>query len=222
MTGPLTQLKSMATFNDLLNAHKKNILLSMNCHAVATVKQVDLDAMTLQAQINYGSTVYKINADGTTGTETKNYPLLVDVPFIILGGGTTYLTFPIKVGDECLLLFNDRDLNNWIAGASTGPVASNRLHSMADAMALVGFIVPEEYDPDRATLGNGETSVGVGANKIRLKNATESLNTILQDLVTQIKSISTTNTVPGSPAFISAASQAALAAVATRLGALLE
>lgn len=222
MTGPLTQLRSMATFNDLLNAHKKNVMLSINCHAVATVKKVDLELMTLQAQINYGSTIYEVKADGTTGTKIKDYPLLVDVPFIVLGGGTTYLTFPIKAGDECLILFNDRDLNNWIEGASTGPVASNRLHSMADAMALVGFIVPSDYDPDRATLGNGETSVGVGENKIRLKNSVESLNTILQDLVTEIKAIQTTNTVPGSPALISPASQAALAAVATRLGELLE
>ena len=211
---------------DLLNLFKKDIMMTLNCHAIATIQSFDSIKQTCTATINYGRTFSVKNANGTYVDVLKDYPLLTDCPVIILNGGGAGVRFPIKKGDQCLILFNDRDFDNWFTGASTGHVLSNRLHSLSDGVALVGLnplASPiKNYDMTRATLFNGETEVGVSETKIRIKNQASTLNNLLQQLITAVKGITTTNAVPGSPCAISPASITALSNIATQIGELLE
>ncbi|EKN3638181.1 Gp138 family membrane-puncturing spike protein, partial [Yersinia enterocolitica] len=56
----------------------------------------------------------KGNDSGVSGDrESADLPLLVDVPVIFPRGGGCTLTFPIKAGDECLLIFSDRCIDFW-------------------------------------------------------------------------------------------------------------
>lgn len=71
---------------------------------------------------------------------TKPYPLLAVVPVIFLGGGGAALTFPVKAGDSCLLVFLDRDNDTWLTTGQTGqPPNTARLHNLSDAVAIVGL-----------------------------------------------------------------------------------
>lgn len=214
---------------DLLAIHKKDIMLSVNCHAVAKVQSFDPISQTITATINYQKTYFQRNSQGSSLPTQIDYPLLVDVPIYTPGGGDAYLTMPIQQGDDCIILFNDRNLDNWLHSGQKGPVATFRMHSFSDGMALIGiknFHAPiQNYDPNRAVLRkgpNGETGVGVGDDKVKIYNTDTTLNTLLQDLIAAIKGITTSNAVVGSPCTISPASQMALANIATEIEGLLE
>ena len=75
---------------------------------------------------------------GNQEAEWLDVPVLVDVPLIVLSGKGYALTFPIESGDECLLFFAERSLDNWHEQGGTGEQTSTRMHSLSDAFALVG------------------------------------------------------------------------------------
>lgn len=68
-----------------------------------------------------------------------NLPLCVDVPVAFPGGGDFFLTFPVKPGDECILLFSERAIDNWHASGGTQLPAEYRLHDLSDGLAIVGL-----------------------------------------------------------------------------------
>lgn len=75
----------------------------------------------------------------SNGTVTpKELPLLVDVPVIFPRGGGVTLTFPIKPGDECLVVFADRCIDFWWQSGGVQDAVDGRMHHLADAFAIVG------------------------------------------------------------------------------------
>lgn len=231
MTNPsiaLNKAPQELTLKDLLDLHKKDIFLNLNCHAVATIVAFDPELQTATATINYTRTFFEKGANGQAVNPTQvKFPALVDCPVMFLGGGATSLTFPVEPGNECLVLFNDRAIDNWFQSGQVTPLSSSRLHSFSDAILLVGLrstpnVIPD-FDTTRAALSyEGGGKVGVGPSKVLVGNAVTTLNTLLQNLVTAIKDITTTNCVVGSPVALSPVSIAALSSIATELGGLLE
>lgn len=47
-----------------------------------------------------------------------------------------FITFPINPGDECVLLFADREIENWFINGEVNPEGYPRMHEMTDAVAL--------------------------------------------------------------------------------------
>lgn len=184
---------------DLLNLFKKDIFLSLNCHHIGTIQSFDPSQQTASVTINYTKTFFEFNPQtGVYDSVVQNYPVSGECPVICLGGGGGALTFPIAKGDECLVLFNDRDMGNWFQGGAGSPNGTARLHSFADAIVLVGLRsianVLTNYDMTRVALRNasdGSTVVGVGETLIKIANSTTTLNTLLQSLVTSIENLVT-------------------------------
>lgn len=193
---PYTQFPAEPQLKDVLDQLKKNVFLSLNCHHVGTIQSFDATHQTATVTINYKKTYYQLNPATQLYAPTLiDYPILIDCPVICLGGGPTALTFPIAAGDECLVLFNDRDLDNWFAGGAGTGTSTPRLHSFADAIILVGLRsmghVLSNYDTVRAVLSQGTTMVGVGPSLIKIANGLYSLNGLLQELVTEIQNLVT-------------------------------
>ncbi|SQC91535.1 Mu-like prophage protein gp45 [Cedecea neteri] len=67
-----------------------------------------------------------------------NYPLLVDVPVVFPHGGGCSLTFPLKKGDECLVIFADRAIDFWWQSGGIQEPVDARQHSLSDAFVLPG------------------------------------------------------------------------------------
>lgn len=192
----LNQVPNEPTLNDLLDLMKKQISLALSAHHVATIQSFDASKQTATATINYKKTYFeKDTVTGVYSPVSVDYPILIDCPVICLGGGLSSLTFPITAGDECLVLFNDRDIDNWFQGSSNGPVASSRLHSFADGIILVGVRslakVLTSYDSTRAVLKNNQALVGVGSTHIKIANNSTTLNTLLQSLITNLGDLTT-------------------------------
>lgn len=139
MANPNNLFPSEPELKDAFNLHRKEIFLGINCHALGQIQAFDPTTQTAIITVSYKKTFYQ--ADPITGTYSnveKDYPILAEVPVITYGGGNGVLTFPVTTGDDCLLLFNDRDIDNWTNGSTSSPPNTPRLHSMADAIALVG------------------------------------------------------------------------------------
>lgn len=222
MSLPYNNIRSMPRLKDLLDQVKRDIFLTLNCHAVATVQTVDFVNSTLTATMNYCKTL--TNAQGVQSTQ--NYNVLADMPVVALCGGAVSLSFPIKQGDQCLVLFNDRDLDNWAEGATSGEVNTPRLHSFSDGIALVGLNDISGWDTVRALLTNGNVAIGINpsSNKARIANtANGTLGTALSSLLTSLTTFFTAAGVATTAAQIATAAAAVnLSTVSTEISGLLE
>jgi len=65
-------------------------------------------------------------------------PKLVDCPVLWQGGGGVTLTYPIKPGDECLVIFSARCIDGWWSQGGIQDPPDIRMHNLSDGFALVG------------------------------------------------------------------------------------
>lgn len=93
------------------------------------IQSFDPDAVTCTVQVALR---------GVSGNESVELPPLVDVPVIFPRGGGCTLTFPVKAGDECLLIFSDRCIDFWWQAGGVQETVSPRQHDLSDAFAIVG------------------------------------------------------------------------------------
>jgi phage baseplate assembly protein gpV len=99
------------------------------------IQSFDPDAVTCVVQPVVKG--YIPTSDGAANP--SNLPLLLDVPVIFPRGGGVTLTFPVKAGDECLVVFADRCIDFWHQSGGVQEAANGRMHHLADATAQVGL-----------------------------------------------------------------------------------
>ena len=92
-----------------------------------------------------------LNSQGTF--DILQMPQLVDLPIAWPGGGGCTLTFPIKPGDECWVVFGSRCIDSWwqkgpqTTGTTIAVPPDERMHSLSDGVAYVGVrSQPREFD----------------------------------------------------------------------------
>ena len=127
-------------FNSLLNAPFLTSTLklansklgeNLNCVKVGIVDKVH-DDLTVNVKLTHKKTI-KQNHDGTK--EVREYALIrAKVCFC-----TPFAVWDIKKGDECVLLFSDRELESWFVTGEVSPVAYPRMHDLTDAIAIFGI-----------------------------------------------------------------------------------
>jgi len=166
---------------DLLQLLKKDILLNLTGHHVGTIEKFNALKQTADVSINYKKTFFQPNAvTGDYDAVLADYPILLDCPVMFLGGGNGSLRFPVKKGDECLVCFNDRDLDNWFQGGAGSATNTLRLHSISDGIALVGIRslanVLKTFSADKTQLQHDKSLVSLEDDKVRtVWNKTESI-----------------------------------------------
>jgi len=74
--------------------------------------------------------------DGTSIDETLS--LCVDVPVHFPSGGGFTMTVPVQRGDECLLVFSSRCIDNWWDRGGVQPQRIERMHNPSDGFAILG------------------------------------------------------------------------------------
>ncbi|BEL75359.1 Gp138 family membrane-puncturing spike protein [Serratia marcescens] len=77
-------------------------------------------------------------SDDAGKKSSLSLPLMVDIPVIFPRGGGITLTFPVKAGDECLLVFADRCIDFWWQNGGVQEPVDGRMHDLSDAFAIVG------------------------------------------------------------------------------------
>lgn len=69
---------------------------------------------------------------------SKYDPVVTDVPIVYPQGGGASITFPIDEGDDVLLVFADRSLENWLTAGGGSEVDNTdpRQHDLTDCFAI--------------------------------------------------------------------------------------
>lgn len=70
--------------------------------------------------------------------ESVRYPILEDLPVVFPRGGGVTLTFPIKEGDECLIVFSSRSIDFWWQNGGVQERADGRVLDLSDAFVIPG------------------------------------------------------------------------------------
>lgn len=189
---PVNQPNLLVPDLNLFMQNKKfEIKSEMNCIGIGTVISFNDADLTVTVQINYLRVIYGGAAQSAPNNDSvvnQNvpYPQLVKCPLLIASGGKSYLSFPIIAGDNCVIFFNDRDIDNWWStGSSSSVPNTNRVHDLSDALIFVGIRAENNpisgYNQNGPQLTNGtafisvEDAIRIQANNVTLKQALDSL-----------------------------------------------
>jgi hypothetical protein len=115
---------------DLYSVLDQKIIEALsNIHTVTVAKITEVTGATISCQPVINRVV-----DG----KSIQLPVFIEVPVILLQGGTSYTVHPIAVDDYCLLFFNERCFDRWYAGDDFQDPLEMRTHDYSDAFAIVG------------------------------------------------------------------------------------
>ncbi len=162
------------------------------------------DPATQKADVKPLLQAVQVDRDGNDVVDIL--PVIPDVPVMFPRANDFFMSFPIKVGDHVLLIFNSRSIDIWSQGQGpdTNPV-DPRLHDLNDAVALPGFYPfgkpLNDVHPDNIVIGkDGGDSIHIkddptgmaGSVHLGEENAAEfvvladKLQTRLMDLETKL------------------------------------
>ena len=78
--------------------------------------------------------------DSTQKITFTDLPVLQDCPVIFPRGGGYSLTFPIQEGDECMVLFSARSIDEFMTQGKAAPAYDLRMTDLSDGVVFVGFM----------------------------------------------------------------------------------
>lgn len=136
-------------------------------------------------------------SDGTT----YPLPIISDVSIQWPAGGGGVLTFPLKVGDDVLLVFSMKSLAEWeVSSGGTVVPEDLRMHNLSDPIVIPSIFRNSNQpspDPDNVVLKFGDTSIKINDDgTLSLGNGTQEIVDLLSQLAEQV-SLITTNTIYG-------------------------
>lgn len=80
--------------------------------------------------------MYESDKDGVS----RKFADIASVPVVFPSAGGGSLTFPIKAGDDCVVLFSQRDFSGWwVTNKVPSQSPTQRYHDYNDAIAIVGL-----------------------------------------------------------------------------------
>lgn len=210
---------------DLMKAIKSDVFKTLNVAKIGKIQKVDLERKTLEAEVVFK----RLLGDN----QVRAFPLLIDIPFVTIQGGGVALQVPISPGDDCLLIFADRNIDSWFRSGGVGVPFDGRAHDASDGIAIVGInslagTLPDNPDDEGRLIsgdakvgvtkdgtesfvkqGDGEVSVDEGL--VRIKSATRNLLTLTEGLIDVLKALTVQDPVSG-PIPLTAASITSLEA----------
>jgi hypothetical protein len=222
---------------DVINGAIDDLAYTLNCHRVGIIESFD--------PVNQNATIKLVDKGVYEYTENEtiiDYPPLLEVPVIIHKATDGGITIPIIKGDTCLVVFNDRDLDNWLLNGLIQRPNTLRKHDLSDAIAIIGIKNQKNkiadynnlatvinYKDNKITIDDAEinllNSVGNGNiiidDKIDIKNAAENLKALITDFINIVKNLKTVDPDSGNIP-IDPSTSSALTALSNRVGNLLK
>lgn len=98
------------------------------------------DPVEMTCSVQPSVQICRLNVGGEHKREWINIPLLTDCPIHFPSGGGATLTFPVTIGDECLVVFSSRCIDAWWQnGGHENQQPIMRMHDLSDGFVFVGF-----------------------------------------------------------------------------------
>lgn len=207
--------KTQTDFNDIMIIAQDAIMSRLNCHNIGRI--IEFDALTQTCTVEMMQ-IKQFNE------QTFIPAPITQVPLIILGAGGGHITMPNPVGTICLLLFLDRNIDNFMVTGEQYVPDTARMHDFTDAIALTTFTTLanpiQNYDENAITIFNEglieevqkisyikiypnliQIQAADGANialndKVSISNSAQNLGALIKELILAIEEL-TINTVTG-------------------------
>lgn len=126
------QLSNKPDLITILKAALQKNSLEFNCMRIGIIKAFYAEDLTVDVLIANKKSI-GLNTDGTQ--ITQDYALIrAKVCYC-----NPFITFPIVQGEECILLFSDREIESWFINGDVNPESYPRMHDLTDAVAIVGI-----------------------------------------------------------------------------------
>lgn len=166
--------------NELLRNLGSNWQNTLRCACPGIIQSFNAQTQTCTVQLAIREEI--TNTDYSTSW--VQLPLLTDVPILIPRAGGYSLTFPIKNGDECLVIFSDMCIDGWFGLGGIQNQPEKRRHDLSDAIAIVGLYsqpnVLENYSMDSMQLrsNSGSSYISFKENEIDIVSNSVKINGI--------------------------------------------
>jgi hypothetical protein len=137
---------------------------------------------TTQQTVNVQLAITERIADTQDNINQITIPELLDVPLVLPRAGGFCLTFPVQVGDECLVVFADMCIDAWWSNGKVQNQIERRRHDLSDAFAILGtWSQPHRisnYSANSAQLRSesGASYIDIKAGEINIVSPTVKIN----------------------------------------------
>lgn len=126
--------ETTSTLPEALTAFHLSMQRQMHTCCLATVETFDPATNKISAK-PIQSRGY---VDGTGTRQVEDIPVINSIPVAMLGSGGYGIDLPIAQGDTVLLVFSHCSIDQWKANGVAGDTQDDRLHHIADAIAIPG------------------------------------------------------------------------------------
>lgn len=161
------QFYNMASVPDLssvIKAQGNKFASNFNCMRIGIVQEFYPEDLTASILIANKREDY-LNPNGTQNV--RNFALIrAKVCYC-----NAHITVPINPGDECILLFADREIESWFINGDVNPIAHARMHDLTDAIAIFGIrSLPHMISilADCLNLFYGDSNIAISNNLINI------------------------------------------------------
>lgn len=128
-----------ANEQDTVNQIQRNSNAAVKNALPGIIRSFDPETVTCDVDV---AIIARMTKPGTVEEdyqyESVRYPILVDLPVVFPRGGGVTLTFPIKEGDECLIVFSSRSIDFWWQNGGVQERADGRVLDLSDAFVIPG------------------------------------------------------------------------------------
>lgn len=151
-------------------------LLTTRTAIPGIVKKVNIEGGAL-ITVDVDVAIYNmVTADDGLTVKNEPIPTITKIPFVVPWGKAAglLLSVPINVGDDVLLIFADRSIDNWQStGKMSAPAEDTipRIHDLTDAIAIPGIfnnVTSKQvagYDSQSIALRDIENKVSIKVSK---------------------------------------------------------
>ena len=162
--------KTQVSFNDVMAIAQEAIMSRLNCHNIGRIIEFDSSTQTCTVELMQ---IKQFNDQAFIPAP------ITQVPLIIYGSDNSYITLPNPVGSVCLLLFLDRNIDNFLETGEQYMPETSRMHDFTDAVALTTFKTLanpiENYDENAITMYY-KTIINEVLYEAVIKNAGNAIN----------------------------------------------
>lgn len=184
-----SRAKEMTTAEAFISFHNDLMLERRTAlpGKIAAVNVVDGKLQSVDVQLTIQQLV---TASDNVNVDPLPAPIVPGVPYVIPRSQTTgfSLTVPIVAGDDALLVFADRSIDNWQSTGKVAPPAEPvipRTHDITDAIAIIGITNDvtsiSNYDMGRIMMRNSDKSVFMSVSNISAEIQNNDLKILLEN-----------------------------------------
>ena len=152
----------MSDLSKLLRiAHQEQ---SRNMHVALPGVIVSYDSKSQSASV-------KPSLNRRVNGEDEVTPVINDVPVIFPRSGGAFMTFPVRAGDGCLLIFVERSLDEWKGGSGEIAPDDPRSFDLSDAVAIMGLVDSKSGGgSDDVVIKYGSSTVTIGSGSVKVES----------------------------------------------------